>query len=216
MNTDVVNVDEQLAKDVAAHQAKQQHTRRANAEPLPGPLSQAFTLEEMQVFGFTLRPVVAGDFILLKKLNSPLYRHVFALDEHARKIKAGEIPENAPPPKSDYDEEECVEMIFQFTRPISEVRAALRSGREAFRETAHAAILDRVPAARLDVFPRLVATVVENFTAAFSTAVQYGAPDKAEEQTVFTTRPGVEATASAGGLTTSPGSAVEIPPANRS
>lgn len=226
------DVDAALARDIAAHQQDQQHRRHANAEPLPGPLAIAFTIEELTALGFTIRPVVASDFILLKKLDSPLYRQVFALAEHTRKIKAGEIPKDAPPPETKYDEDECVEMIYQFTRPLEEVRRTWRRGsnynpdqikgrsdekikqdqRDHFREVALAAITDALPIARMDEFPRLVASVVENFTAAFSTSVPYGAPEKDENQTVFTTRPGADATASAGGGTTSPGSAAEIPP----
>jgi hypothetical protein len=206
------SVDECLRRDAEALQRRQPHIRRANAEPLPGPLSQAFTLDELKQFGFTIRPVVASDFILLKRLDSPLYRQTFALAEHARQIKAQEIPPDAQPPVTKYDDEECVEMIYQFTRPLEEVRRVLKRGRDHFRETALATITDAIPIAQMDAYPRLVTTVIENFTAAFSTAVEYGASEKDGDETVFTTPPGANATASVGGGTTSPGSPVAIPP----
>ncbi|TXH10004.1 MAG: hypothetical protein E6R03_15995 [Hyphomicrobiaceae bacterium] len=220
MNTDTVTLtpqqqlDENLRRDVEALQRRQPHLRAANAEPLPGPLAKAFTAEELKQFGFIIRPVVASDFILLKRLESPLYRQTFVLAEHARKIKAGEIPPDAAPPATKYDEEECVEMIYQFTRPLAEVRTALQRGRIAFRETALQTITDAIPLARMDEFPRLVATVVENFTAAFSTAVQYGDPKKDENETVFTTPAPAGATVSAGGSTTSRVSPTATPAKN--
>ena len=204
-------VQEQLARDAARLAAEQPLRRRANAEPLPGPLARAFGIEELKVMGFTIRPVVASDFILLKQLDSPLYRQVFALAEHARRVKAGEVLQDAPPPETKYDEAECVEMIYQFTRPLAEVRAALRAGRAQFRETALGAITDALPIAQMEVFPRLVASVVENFTAAFGTAVQYGAPDKDENHSVFTTPAAAGATASAGGSIMSRDSVTGIP-----
>jgi hypothetical protein len=205
-----------LRLDAEALQRRQPHLRRANAEPLPGPLATAFTLDELKVFGFTLRPVVASDFILLKRLNSPLYRQTFALAEHARQIKAGEIPPDAAAPATQYDDEECVEMIYQFTRPLAEVRAALQRGREKFRETALTAVTDAIPIAQMDAYPRLVTTVIENFTAAFSTAVQYSAAGKDENETVFTTPAAAGATASAGGSTTSRVSPTVTPPKSNS
>lgn len=199
----------ELAKDIAAHQARQAATRRANAEPLPGPLATAFNADELQALGIKLRPVVASDFILLKKLNSPLYRRTFELAEHARQVKAGELAADAPPPQTNFDEEECVEMIYQFSIPLPQARAELKRGREFFREQAQQAITDHAP---VDALPRLVEAVVANFTAAFSTAVQYSGESKEGEETVFTTPAAAGATASAGGSITSRGSAGAIPP----
>jgi hypothetical protein len=107
-------------------------------------------------------------------------------------------------------------MIYQFTRPLAQVRAALQRGRDKFREIALTTVTDAIPIAQMDAYPRLVTTVIENFTAAFSTAIQYGAGEKEESETVFTTPPGANATASAGGLTTSPGSPAAIPPKSNS
>lgn len=212
--TPPLDLDAALAADAAALQQRQQAQRRANAEPLPGPLAGAFAAEPLQVLGITLRPVVAGDFILLKKLDSPLYRRTFELAEHQRRIKAGEIPADAPLPATNFDEEECVEMIWQFTVPLPVARAALRKGREHFRETALQAITDQSP---VDALPQLVEAVVANFTAAFSTAVEYEGAAAAEgEETVFTTPAAAGATASAGGSTTSRGSRAAIPPVKTS
>ena len=213
MNTDTIpaeSVNDLLARDIAAAQAQQVALRRANSEPLPGPLSLAFTAVELQQFGFTIRPVVASDFILLKKLNSPLYRRTFALAEHARKIQTAEIPEGSPLPAAEnYDEEECVEMVYQFLIPLPQARAELKRGREFFREQAHVYVTDRAP---VNALPKLVATVIENFTNAFATAIRYEGAKDESEQTVFTTPPGADATASAGGSITSPASPAAIPP----
>lgn len=217
MNTDTpaaINIDEALARDAAALAAQQPHIRRANAEPLPGPLSMAYTLDELNAFGLTIRPVVASDFILLKKLNSPLYRRTFELAEHARKIKAGEIPPESPLPNAtEFTDDECVEMIYQFTIPLPRARAELKRGREFFQEQAQLHVTDRAP---VNALPKLVATVVENFTQAFATAVQYEGEKAEGNETVFTTPAQATATASAGGSIMSPGSLVEIPLKNNS
>jgi hypothetical protein len=206
-------VEAALAADVALHQRRSAATRQANAEPFPGPLAAAFVAEPPAVAGLELRPIVAGDFILFRKLDSPLYRRTFQIAEHQRQIAAGEVPENTAPPETKFDEEECVEMIYQLSVPIATARAALKKGRDAFRETALAAVTDRVP---VTAFPELVAAVVSHFTAAFSTAVRYESPEDESKETVFTTPAEDVATASAGGLTTSRASVGETPPANPS
>lgn len=205
-------VEAALHRDAAALHHRQQALRQANAEPLPGPLHAAFT-GPRQVLGFTLRPVVAGDFILLKQLNSPLYRQTFALAEHHRKISAQEIPAGTPLPATEYQDEECVEMVYQFVVPIAQARADLKRGRDYFRERACATVTDHAP---VDALPTLLAATIENFTAAFATAIQYTAPQTEGEETVFTTPAAAGATASAGGSTTSRASAAAIPPAKPS
>jgi hypothetical protein len=197
-----------LRADIARLQREQAAQRRANTEPLPGPLADAFDPTERQVLGFHLRPVVASDFILLKKLNSPLYRHMFDLAEHQRAVAAGEQPEGSEPPTTPYDEEECVEMVYQFTIPVAQARGEILRGREYFRERAHAGVTDRAP---IGALPKLVAAVIAHFVASYSTVVPFGSDTSDDQKTVFTTQPGANATVSGGGSTTSPNSAEGIP-----
>lgn len=193
----------QLA-ELAALQANSVHTRRANAEPFPGPLAQAFAEDPPNLHGFKLRPIVASDFILLRKLNSPLHKRTQAIAEHAQKIKAGLVPEDAPLPKTDFEEEEAYEMIYQFTVPVSQARAELNKGREYFRECALRAVADKLdPLHITDV----VAGVVRNFLATFATVIEHAAPKKegGGEVVNFPAPPAAKATGSAGGSNTSPG-----------
>lgn len=185
--------------------AEQAATRRANSDPLPGPLAGAFAADPLHVHGITFRKGRAGDFILAKKLNSPLYQQSLALAEHARKIATGELAKDAPPPDTRFTEEESAEIIYQFSVPIQQARADLAKGREFFREKALATIADRVP---MDQFPALLEAAVTCFMSSFSTAVHYEA-DKPEGENIvnFRPQPQAPATASAGGGTLSPASA---------
>jgi hypothetical protein len=169
MNTAPNAIDELLAQDAARLQQTLQATRRANAEPLPGPLADAFGLGRT-VGGLRLRPVVAGDFPILRAVNSPFYRRTFSLAEHLRQIKADEIPSTTPPPVTPFDELEAAGMIYQFLAPIREVRESARAGREAFHQRAVAAVNRLVLP---DQLTAVHAAVTANFSAAYDTAVEY-------------------------------------------
>src|SRR5262245_17796676 len=142
-----------IAVEVAALQARAAITCRANAEPLPGPLATAFLTPATP----EVRHFVAGDFILLRELDAPLYRRLFALAEHGRKIKAGEIPPESTPPNEPFTAEQCAEMLFQFLVPLPTARAALRRGRADFTARALQHLTAHYQPAD---YPRLQAAVV--------------------------------------------------------
>lgn len=193
-----------LAAEVQAVRIGAADLRAAHANPLPGPLAAAFDPDPVSVAGFQIRPVVASDFAILRRLDSPLHRRTLELAEHQRQIAAGTLPPEAAPPETQFTEEELAEMVYQFTQPVRQVRAELARGRDAFRETALVAISDRLGV--LDL-PALVAAVVANFTAAFGPALGHAAPSAEGEETVNFSRPPAPATAWAGGSISSPGSA---------
>lgn len=196
-------VMEQIARDAEANQVNSVHVRRANAEAFPGPLAQAFAEDPPNLHGFKLRPVVAADFILLRKLGSPLYKQTQALTEHAGKIKSGLLPEGTPMPKTDFEDEEAFEMIYQFTIPIHQARSELNKGRDYFRECALRAVADKLNPMHV---PDLVTGIVNNFLATFATVIEHAPPAKegGTEIVNFPAPPAAKATASAGGLNTSP------------
>jgi hypothetical protein len=197
--------EEAAAKAYAAEMAADVVKRKACAEPFPGPLHEAFAAEPPTVAGIKLRAMVAADFILLKQLGSPLYRRSFDLAEHQRRINAGEIAADAPPPSTSFTEEELAEMVYQLMQPARDARRVLAQGREHFREKAMAEVMDRILVTDI---PHLVNAVVGIYLQAFSTAIGYREPEKSgETQVNFTAPPPHPATGSAGGSATSPGSA---------
>ncbi len=195
-------LDQQLAADAAALQLRETVRRAVAADPLPGPAAAAFAGWPVEIQGLTFRPATAGDIIILKQINSPLIRRTAELLEHARKVQLGELPAEAPLPVTPYDDEEAVEMVFQFTRPIAEVRRALRSGRAEFRRVALETVADSRTYADLN---ELVAAAEACYLGATDTFQRYRVANAAEEggeTRNFSTPPAGPQTGSAGGLTT--------------
>ena len=126
----------------------------ANADPLPGPLLEAFDNVPIKVGQFEVRPVVAADWLILKRLNSPLYRQAIET-------------ESVPIETSDDD---GIEIIYQFTRPAKEVRAVLAQGLEHFKEQAKQAIADECNMAQLE---ELIAAVRIQLQRTYTTALAY-------------------------------------------
>lgn len=132
---------------------------RAQGDPLPGPLSDAFSSEPIRVGELEVRPIVAGDWIILKKLDSPLYRMVLERDDKS---------------PAEFTDEEGIEMCFQFTRSVREVRKALARGRDEFREAALQSISDKYDSPTIS---KLVMAVGEQLKRAYETAIKYVSPD---------------------------------------
>lgn len=169
-------------------------TAQANADPLPGPLADAFAHVPQTIAGLTVRPLVHYDFVLLKRLGSPLL-------EQLSKVGSGDQVKSETP----FTDEQGYEMIYQFTRPAKLAAVVLARGREVFAQAA----LEEIGMALgpVDV-AALVVAVQREFIRAFSTAVKYGSPAPAAEAgTVFSVPPAeAPTTASAGGSTICAGS----------
>lgn len=96
----------------------------AQAEVLPGPLAEAFDPQVVEVAGLKVRQLVHYDYVLLRRLDSPLYRRVLELGKPAEERR--DVP---------FSDEEGYEIIVQFTRPCVEVKRLVdRLGRTGFRE----------------------------------------------------------------------------------
>lgn len=155
----------------------------ANATPLPGPLLDAFLLEPVKAAGLTLQPVVAYHVTMLQAIGSPIFR---------KSSLPAELREEVA-----ISHDDVYECIYLFTRPIVECRAALRKGRECFREAAIQATGDKLPPSAIMDLER---AVIENLTRAFSTHVAHEeASGEGEPGTVFTRPPAEPMTGSAGG-----------------
>lgn len=119
--------------------------KRAAAEPLPGALSEAFLGDAIDVQGVKVRRIVASDWIILKGLNSPIYRQMleFQKDEAQRE----------PVPFTDG---EAYEICWQFTHAPKASRELLARGREVFTETAREEIADLLDVAVCDAIVKAV------------------------------------------------------------
>lgn len=147
-------------------------SRRAMADPLPGPLTEAFLSEDIMVDEIRVRPVMAGDFVLFKQLNSPIYRNILEADK----------PESERKEMILEDDSEAFQMIYQFTRPAFEVRNALKLGMESFKETAMREVADKYHPEKV---ARLVSAVAEQVRRSFGTAQKYGSDREPEGQKSF-------------------------------
>ncbi len=171
-----------------AHQARVEAREAANVTPAPGPLLDAFLPEPLTVAGFTLRPAVYSDFLILRRIESPILAEMRELSKEPADRQA-----------VTYTDVDYWELLFLWTRPIAEARAALAS-REAFRERALAATADTLPVSIITELPAMVTALSINFVRALSTQVGYQAPAP-KDGTVFTKPPEAPTTASAGGST---------------
>jgi hypothetical protein len=188
-----------LAKDILAIREREATRRQVATDPLPGPAARAWAGEPVRVHGFTIRPCLGGDVILLKRLDSPLIRRTKELVEHFRKVADGELPEDAALPNSEYSDEEAVEMIFQFLVPIDDARRMVNQGRGYYREAALRYVADELP---YPVIPELMDAVEQNYRASFDTFVRFAARTKeGEESRNFSMPPAKAVMASAGGST---------------
>lgn len=122
MSTMVGGIDEER---LVRHAIDVQAGSRAAADPLPGPLAEAFKPLNIQVEGFTIRPLVAWDWAIMKTLNSPIYRQMLEV------MQLGDKAEQVPSEPS-----EMWELIYLLTRPCEEADKVFQRGADAFRDAA--------------------------------------------------------------------------------
>ena len=162
----------------------------ARAEPLPGPLLDAFAGVPEEIAGFRLRPVVHYDFVLLRLLDSPILKHLAGNAER----------ESGPTPLTDDD---SYVLIYQLSQPIQvwvdwwEKHPDRPRAAAAFRRLARAEIgLKHGP---LEV-ALLIRAAEREIVRAFSTVVKYAPKETSGD---FLSPPAPKETASAGGSITS-------------
>lgn len=159
----------------------------AKVSPLPGPLTEAWLPATLQAAGFVLRPVVASDWAVLSKIRSPLITELAALG------KPDQLADVS------YSDDQIWELLFIWTRPPREVRAAIALGPQGWREAVFESTADRLPASVVADKAKILSAVAENLARALATSVSYAPPDGPGGEKVFSTQP---QTASAGGCTT--------------
>jgi hypothetical protein len=163
-------------------------SRIAERDPLPGPLAAGFD-GPIQIGNVSVRKYSAGDAILFRLLDSPIYRQG----------KEAALPEEARTPV-DFTDEECCEIAYQFTRPGIEVyNLFTRSGRQAVRDAAMKEIAFN--GFSHEVIGQIVVAVGKQIEAAWSTMQQHkSSEEKGDTKTFF------PQTATAGSSNTQAGS----------
>lgn len=177
-----------------AFKRKQSLAAAANAEPLPGPLAEAFAGVPSEIAGLKVRPLVHWDFVILRRLDSPLLKHLGADMANGQKSKQA--------PKTSVSDDEASEAVFLFTRPCEDVDSLIeQKGLLEFRRQARRQIGMKLGPVEVQM---LMGAIANEFVRYFSTAVKYVAKAGADGTTTFTPPP-AQPTASAGGSTTSAG-----------
>lgn len=133
------------------------------ADPLPGPLLEAFLPEPLVAAGYTLREVVAADWAILKKLDSPILKELQGLAMNP----------DLPRPEIAYTEEDIWELLFLWTRPPREVRACLARGRPEFREHVLRETADALPASIVQERGAILTALASNLVRALATRVTH-------------------------------------------
>lgn len=136
-----------------------QGSHAAAADPLPGPLLEAFLPEPLRAAGFNLRDVVASDWAILRKLDSPILKELQGLA----------LNPDLPKPEVHYDEEDIWELLFLWTRPVREVRALLAKGRPQFREAVLQLTADTFPASIANERQTILEVLAKNLFRSLST-----------------------------------------------
>lgn len=155
MSTEKPKID--ISKFAAIQQAA---TEQANREVAPGALKAVYTEGlDIKVGPFTVRPVVSWDFVILRDINSFLYRQ-----------QLGEVVEMDKVPI-----EQICELCFLLTTPIREARSVLRKGRDSFAEAAVGKFENDII-----VLTDIVKACTEQFKVALSTMQSHGPKDEKE------------------------------------
>ena len=153
---------EQAAVDAGLRDESQ---KRAAADPLPGPLSDAFLKGAIRISrDVAVRRIVASDWHILKGLDSPILRQLLELqkDESLREETA-------------YSDVEQCEMVYQFTHTPKECRELLAQGRNLFKAKAEDYCDDQINFAQM---PQIIAAITKQLSDCIATSLSYSADEK--------------------------------------
>lgn len=172
-------------------------SKRASADPLPGPLANAFGPLSLKVCGMEVRPLVAYDWAIMKAMNAPIYRQMLEWMQNQ------EHPEKAD--KVEFTDQEGWELIFLLTRSCEAADEVFEKGKQAFSRAARREIGMKLHTGQVAL---LAEACLQQVRAHMETMVKYAA--EAEEQKQgegaplpFLASAGTSpATVSAGGSTT--------------
>jgi hypothetical protein len=175
-------------QEAIRHHINEQAKARANTDPLPGPIAEVFDERGfIEVEGLEVRPIVAYDFVIVKRLDLKL--HQFILELAKPEGQREEI---------NWEPEEQWLIAFIFTRPCKVVRELMRKGgRELILEKACEEICDKLSPF---VIRDLCDAVLLQFGKCLITAVEYGeSKDEKDKTKLFQDAGATQPMASAGG-----------------
>lgn len=147
--------------------SKQSASKEAGATPLPGTLADGFPAMETKIERFNVRPMVAADWCVLQKLNSPIIAQAI---------------ESAKPEAERKDIsillEDMIAAVYVFTRPASQSYNLLcKEGPEALKAQAMTEIGDKVG---MEMITQMFQAAQGKVPQAFETTVAYGADTEAK------------------------------------
>lgn len=164
-----VAIDPQIIEKSREFALSQEASKRAAADPLPGALSEAFLTDAIDCgHGLKVRRLVASDWIILKWLNSPLYRGVLESQ------KPVEIREDIG-----YEDFEGYEMVWQFTHTPAVNRALMAKGREVYKTTAFEDIGDTHS---LETLSNAIEAIGKQVAASLETKVAFNESDSPKKK----------------------------------
>lgn len=158
-----MDIEQQIAETVARQAREDTAGRRAAAEPLPGPLRDAFSiLPNIEVGPYSVRPFYDIDFEFLAMLEHPLHKMMTANE--------GDFTPRGP---------HAWELCWILTRDADTVEGIIQGeGLKGLR--AHAK--KEFGKLRLPALAELSKAIVQQLTTYWSTVVAYGAASKEGEQ----------------------------------
>jgi hypothetical protein len=149
--------------------------KRAESNPLPGSLGDAFLSGPITIAGHEVRKLVASDYVIFKFLDSPILRQLLELSKAADKQESVSFT----------DEEEW-EMCWQFIHTPRECRELMKKGRESFRELCSVEIGDSFSPEQTKL---IVLAISEQVRRNGDTAVKFVADAKEKGEITFFREP---------------------------
>lgn len=166
MSDNIVNLEQKQAEEAL----RQMASRRANAEPLPGPLADTFCKSGIEIGPYFVRKFVARDFVILKAIDSPLHRMILELSNENRE-------------DINYTDEESWDICWQFTNTVSNVKEVFAKGKESLRKLSEVEFGDNEESAAY--IQLIVAAVMEQLKRHASTMVKHAAEVKEKGEITF-------------------------------
>lgn len=154
---------------LATAQVESMANSRAGAAALPGPVADAFS-GPIKVGNYSVRPFVAADWVIIQKLDSPLYRMFLELQKPEDKQE-----------KTECTAEEIAITCWHLTSDVRSVYKAVSADVDAAKETALKAFFYDAG----EVNDLIMAAAMEQFTRHLKTRLQHAAEMKDSDQSGF-------------------------------
>lgn len=168
-----MDIEQQIAETMARHAVEDAAGRRAAAEPLPGPLHDAFAIQpDIAVGPYKVRPFYDIDFEYLSLLDHPLYKMISGSDHDF-------VPRGP----------HAWELCWIMTRDVDVSEEIIKKlGVAALKDAAR----KEFGRMRLPALSDINAAIVKQLTIYWSPVIAYGAPAQEGEQEPNPTKSSVQ------------------------